>query len=270
MLPGTVYRILFSCAGGVKQITWEALETIEEPVAELENHTYYCIGTFNMWSMMPMRPVDGTDNAVECAFSMGPNCAEEFQIVRDKDLNQVFYPGIGNSICGPDAMEHGVQKGSKFLVRGRQLEKMKVQFSFDKGNFTLACTGDSGEATWGSPAHFALTDSQRYYIIGSFDSYRGFKLMQNIEGLHRAIVTVGDLGEERFQIVLNRDPQKRLHPSHKGALMGPDSVDDQLSWVISGDVGSSWEIVLNLSAGDRRHLVTFSQLDTLSELASGM
>jgi hypothetical protein len=264
--PGTVYRIVFSCVGGVKRVDWEVADVSEKPLAELDYHTYYCIGTFNRWSMAPMTPVAGTDNAVEYSFSIGPKYSEEFQIVRDRDSNQVFYPGAGNSVCGPDAMEHGIQKGSKFVVRGRQLDAVKVRMSFDKnGNFTVSATSDSGAvASWGSPADFALTDAQRYYLIASCDSWSSFMPMESVDGIHKATVTLGHLGEESFQIVLNQDLQKRLHPSAKGALMGPDSSADQLSWVISGDIGSVWEVVLDLSADDRRNTVKFSQIDTFS------
>lgn len=266
IFPGSVYQIVFSCAGGVKRIAWEPVEISQTSTAELDNHTYYCMGTFNRWAMAPMTAV--ADNVVEYRFSLGPKFAEEFQIVRDRDLNQVFYPGSGDSVCGPDAMEHGIQKGSKFVVRGRQLDIVKVQFSFDRGSFTVSAACDSGAVmTWGSRIDFALTDSQRYYVIGSFDSWSGVKPMQMVDGLHKAVITLGEFGEENFQIVLNQDLQKRLHPSSKGALMGPDSADGQLSWAIVGEIGSQWEIVLDLGADDRKNIVKFSQLVTSSELS---
>jgi len=269
MPAGTIYQITFQWTGGVKRVWWTPIGVSKEPLQETAEHSYYCMGTFNLWNMQTMKPVAGTSDTVEIRFPVGPHLFEEFQFVRDKDMHQVFYPEKGGAVGGPTEMGHDDKDwctkesgntvlAKKFTVRGQQFDIITLRFTLNDGNFTVTANSPSaGLTTWGSETAFAISDHQSYYLIGSFDGWSGYTPMLSEDGVLRTNLNLGNIGEAAFQIVLNKDLEKRLSPSQKGALLGP-SADAKSSWVIAGEPYSDWEIVLDLNASDKRSMVSFS------------
>lgn len=128
--------------------------------------------------------------------------------------------------------------------------------------FTVRASTDRGTVTaWGAASTFAITDVQEYYVIGSHDNWCEFKPMSSVAGVLKANMTLGSFGQSEFQIVLNRDLSKRLSPSQKGAVLGPSAIA-KASWMISGQPGSNWEIVLDLNASDKRSMVSYRILES--------
>jgi hypothetical protein len=257
MLSGTVYQITFQWTGGVKRVWWIPVGVSKEKIKENVEHQYYCMGSFNLWNMQLMSATPGTTDTVELSFPVGPHLCEEFQFVRDKDLMQVFYPDKGNEVCGP-SQQRTDSLGKKFKVRGQQFDIVKVQLTLKDGAFSATARSPTGgTTTWGSESAFAITDRQSYYVIGSYDSWTNFVEMVPEDGVLKASITLGQYGEESFQIVLNKDLEKRLSPSQKGAVLGP-TADAKTSWIINGEQYSEWEIVFDVNASDRCSMVSFS------------
>lgn len=245
MPVGTIYQITLQAIGGHKRVWWEPIGISQEPIKDTYDHQYYCIGSFNRWNMQPMTAVAGEKDTLEITFQIGPFLVEEFQLVRDKDPHQTFFPGAGMAVCGPDKMGHG-NLDQKFSVRGRQFDFISVRLSVEDGIYTVkAVSPSTGPQTWGGSSAFALTDQQSYQVV-----FSDGQLMPMIltEGVFKATVAIGFTGHEDFQILLNEDIEKRIAPSQKGALL-PPRADAMTTWAIDGEPGSEWDIVLDLTAG---------------------
>lgn len=153
MPAGTVYQITFEWGEGMKRVWWMPTEEPTEIVNEIADHQYYCMGSFNEWSMQRMRPVVGKADTIAISFPIGAHLVEEFQLIRDKDTQQVFYPHEASGVCGPDEMGHDTL-APKFVVRGNQFDSIAVQFTLKDGSFTVTANDPAGETTWSSHSKY--------------------------------------------------------------------------------------------------------------------
>merc|ERR1712013_512575 len=104
--------------------------------------------------MQKMNYIDA--NTLEIKFPIGHYYKEEFQFCRDKDEDQLFFPGKAMAVCGPAAQGHG-NLDSKFVLQGRQFDVVTVRLIIKDGTYTVIGNSPAtGATTWGSEEAFAL------------------------------------------------------------------------------------------------------------------
>jgi len=128
---------------------------------------------------------------------------------------------------------------------------------------------DYGDRYWALERQDLETDgappgglpSSPYYIAGTWDNFTPTPMQAFGDGLWRHSVTLGEGGEESFQILLRGDWRHALYPSVQDAnpyveheLLGPDDGGHGVNWTIGRDAreagrpGVLFDIVLSVDA----------------------
>jgi 3-oxoacyl-(acyl-carrier-protein) synthase len=127
--PGDRYRVRLQTLGKWRAVNWTKLETlaINDKLVPTEAGKYFIVGSWGDWSFQEM----SQDGDGEFSFEVKLlRHGAEFQIVRDMDWFQVFYPatpqGSGEEyIVGPRDGGHGLN----WFIDGRVGESYRIQFS---------------------------------------------------------------------------------------------------------------------------------------------
>mmetsp|Transcript_44708 Transcript_44708/g.83384 ORF Transcript_44708/g.83384 Transcript_44708/m.83384 type:complete len:1060 (-) Transcript_44708:36-3215(-) len=138
-LPGDTYLIKLKVTGKWRTVVWEKQKSV--PGKAVPRGHYYLVGDFNEWTLEEMHPEPekpGVFSLDVCLLVRGGR----FQIVRNKDLEQVFYPAAGDE-AGP---VEGPSEGAytpEWNLRGKPGEVFRIEFSrqFEDG-------ADTKEVSW--------------------------------------------------------------------------------------------------------------------------
>jgi len=184
-----------------------------------------------------------------------------FQIFRDRDWDQGFYPGTeagaDAEILGPD----GLGQGKNWQMAGKVGDVFRVEFQR-----RVRREEDRRAIRWEwirfEEVDFeALDKSNSYGIVGSWNQFQNVKVMHRDDtGLLWQEIIVGKTGEETFQILLNDNWLAALHPNVNHATMGadhalegPDDAGSGKYWLIGAGQGQ------DIGPGD--HAKIYLQLD---------
>ncbi|CAE7494448.1 unnamed protein product, partial [Symbiodinium necroappetens] len=171
-----------------------------------------------------------------------------FQIYRDRDFEQGFYPapeatggGSDQEIQGPDELGQGLNWVVKGKAQSQVGDVFKITFlrqvrrSQDKRSI-------SWERLRNETVDFQeMSKSHKYYLVGSWNQFRECKEMleDQVNGQKRVLkqeFTVGKTGTEKFQILLNCNFLATVHPDVDEAsqagykLCGPDDAGSGKYW----------------------------------------
>eukprot|EP00438_Fugacium_kawagutii_P014825 Skav234799 [mRNA] locus=scaffold69:222979:236029:+ [translate_table: standard] len=106
--PGDKYRIRLYVQGAYKRLEWSKAKGVDA-VAPLGRrrfqHKFSVIGDHSHWTFDHMKEVT---SGVYCAEVQILKSPSNFQIYRDCDFDQGFYPGEADEILGPDGCGHGL------------------------------------------------------------------------------------------------------------------------------------------------------------------
>jgi len=122
-MPGDQFRVTLSVNGKWRMVSWEKLPGTKE----YPEGTYYLYGSWSDWALQEMTKSDSTPGLytmeVELLRGIG-----EFQVVRDKDWGQVFYPnpeaGEAETVLGPDEYAGFLT----WSLSGKPGDKFNIQF----------------------------------------------------------------------------------------------------------------------------------------------
>merc|ERR1739842_207661 len=88
-----------------------------------------------------------------------------------------------------------------------------------------------------------------FFIQGSFNDWTPDALERHdIQGLWTGTVTLGETGEETFQIIADGNEDKVYHPGQSrcalkaAAIHGPGKSTKDSNWVITGSPGDSYTV----------------------------
>merc|ERR1712032_1220244 len=117
-------------------------------------HTYSIVSS--ALSAGRQKMVRGPDDqgTWETTVVIGPAGEEEFQLLRDSDTGQVFYPTharavVPGTVLGPDSMANGRQ----WLLQGAVGERFRVQLHIARSHVTVTTRSrSSGTRSWCSVA----------------------------------------------------------------------------------------------------------------------
>lgn len=286
---GTAYTIHFQWSSEKMSIRWEqqhaslpaVTDALPSPVLRLHRSTYSIVGSFSAGAFVEMLPVSGDAGSWECSFRIGNSGAEEFQIARDEDWEQLIYPAERRTVKtsvpvrGPDDMG----SGKKWIVAGTEGDKVRVRFQIVDARITLTvCSDVKGHKVWHSVEGWSR---HRYSVVGSWTKTSHIEMVmdQDTPGVFKACGCIGGNYfprlhgyAETFQIVVDADSDFAFYPMAEGAdggesiVLGPDNRANGRTWTLRSAIPQArFEIRLDLSAVDRRKMVTWSWLTSTAE-----
>lgn len=278
---GSIYRVRLEWLETQKKISWQKLENKLEVESVGALHSYSILS-----SLAGFRPVEmqrDRSDPLSWEFTSKFMAQEElFMFQRDRDPKQLIYPlenrpaDSSVPVVGPDAGT-GVGKDMKlWSVRGKPGDIVIIKLQVRDGDIKVTAISEGrGQATW----HNAHGGARNRYCVKSSWS----KQLQEMEPdmadldvcrLHFALPSVGYEAYGTFQILVNGDERKILHPGHPNAapgqslMEGPDADGRGLSWEVRGPPGQVFELSLDLGAEDDRKTVTcrpFRQIKSLPD-----
>jgi polyketide synthase-associated protein len=126
--PGDRYRVRLQCLGKWRTVNWTKIDTpaLSDKLASTREGNYFIVGSWGNWQFEEMTNHGDGKYSAEVKLSRG---GAEFQIVRDRDWFQVFYPATpqGNGqeyIVGPRDGGHGLN----WFIDGLFGETFRVEF----------------------------------------------------------------------------------------------------------------------------------------------
>jgi len=136
-VPGDRYRIRLYIAGKWRTVSWEKVQPSDEDedggelvVPRIPAGKYFIAGRWNGWQCEEMTKDDTSPGLwyFDIAFR---GYGEEFQIVRNSDWSQVFYPNMPGAsetdaveVLGPDDMGHDLN----WYIKGTPGQTFRVEF----------------------------------------------------------------------------------------------------------------------------------------------
>jgi len=234
-LIGARYRVRLYATGKYRTVDWERLtgrpedeaqKAVVAEAAKVLPPSSYCISAdWNGWGFEPMTETDtpGVYALDVHLIRLGGH----FQIVRNRDLEQVFYPrsggGLGSepsSVCGPDDQD----EGRSWYLNGRRRNTFRIEFSRVNENGL-----DVRRVSWTKTGDRDLSEEQkeaakrtRFAALGSWDGGARLRELKWNGSFYYFFVELGSDGKEEFQLVQDFDWNKIFHPSKPEATMGMD------------------------------------------------
>nr|AQS99189.1 type I polyketide synthase [Gambierdiscus polynesiensis] len=299
---GTVYRITFSWEGDRKRISWAPLADEEASPEERTaaagqgyRHRYQVLGSWTSFKPMDMVCRGNGGLLYEAAFTIGPYGAEEFQIMRDCDPQQIIYPAAltlsadsvyadrkqrslgevpmnpqrftGRStpwdvpIRGPDEWS----RDNRFKVQGLEGESISIQLRIVDAHVSISLASRSlGKRSWESVDGLAR---KTFFVTGSFNDWSLSPMSIDDEepGTFVFRLELQDFSAE-FQLIVDADPLQKMYPqlagasSGEGFLEGPDAgpaLNDHRFWSVQGQPYAVFDVRFRPKSQDRRQMVTW-------------
>jgi len=251
---------------GTRKVAWEAMPEDGGPAErQTFQHKYFLMGSWGSQQMSEMHPVRGQQGAHELAFKMGPSGQESFQVCRDGDPEQVFYPAYPRAqrstvpVRGPDHLS----AGKSWVILGEQGETVVVRIKVENGHVEITASSPTlGGRKWQSVDG---RDRKCFFVQGTWLE-KFSPMVEDTPNIYKLQVVMGDEGFEEFQVLMDEDPGRAYYPEAEGNasgqvfVCGPDDESRGRNFRIEGVPGMEFEIVLDLRIQDRRKIVTWRPL----------
>nr|AQS99298.1 type I polyketide synthase [Gambierdiscus excentricus] len=244
-LIGAKYRIRLSVAGKYRMVDWERLTgkpedtqdapAIADAARSLEPGSYFVSADWNGWGFEAMRSNAG---AYELDVHL-TRIGGEFQIVRDRDWDQVFYPQ-GDAVGGPD----DASEGRSWSLNGRKGQTFRITFRRENeaGVDVRAVSWEKTGTEELSEEQQQAADRVRYAVFGSWDGGTRLRELKWSGAYHYFFLELGATAKESFQLVQDCNWNRIFHPSVAEAtsgteheIVGPSAGDGRsrgLNWVV--------------------------------------
>mmetsp|Transcript_6355 Transcript_6355/g.18130 ORF Transcript_6355/g.18130 Transcript_6355/m.18130 type:complete len:1387 (+) Transcript_6355:32-4192(+) len=244
--PGDLYRVrlLLSGNGKYRKVEWRKLPASVPPrMAQDFYHAYYVVGDFSFWLFDEME-ASGEGRYAARVQLLAPSAG--FQIVRDQDWDQCFFPNSGSGqdsgVQGPSAMVGG----RVWTIEGKPGDVFIIGFRrfVDEGGQDRMSIG--WQVQMNAPYDVRkITRDFKYYVAGSSSEFRELSEMAPNEdrSVFVADVRLGESGTETFQILLHGNWASLVHPNLRSAsfrspdheVQGPHSWGMSNVWAIGQD-----------------------------------
>jgi len=272
--PGAEYRVRLQVAGRWRSVSWERVSerpaVLPKMLPDSLAGRYFVTGSFNYWEFSEMSPDLDTPGVYRAEVAL-TEPSMSFQVVRNKDWHQAFYPaGFADSFDAHGPSDEG--RGLYWRIFGRPGEVYNIQFQrcHDETGW------DTARVSW-QRDHAKLPDGsarrlpRKYFVIGSWDDYRSkAEMLPDDSGNYVTQVEMPAGLKASFQILVDGDWSAVLHPSRANAgphaahrLFGPSQRAEGLCWTIGEDPedkaeeGRVYDVTLGCVAGAPR-AVTWS------------
>jgi polyketide synthase-associated protein len=229
---GDRYRVKLTIQDKWRVVTWQwldgpghgavsrALEDSEKRLAPLVRSPavigkYYIRGGFNCWTLEEMALTEEETGLYTFEVRIMRNSDVTFQIVRNKDQNQVFHPSVQGltDVAGPGYVQPagGLDWHMEEYSHG---DVVRIEFQRH-----VAGSMDSRHVGWIKVGEEPLVTAElleqrreRFTIVGSWDQWRHARNMEWNGKAWEYVIEVGKSGIERFQILCEGEWFKRFVP----------------------------------------------------------
>lgn len=208
----------------------------------------FIIGTWSKWAVADEMKEE-EPGVFACAVALGETLREQFQIVLDKDRQQMMYPvhreaQQGARICGPDAEGGAARHDKTWLIDGRH-------------------DGKSAGAVY--RINFEWNDEtgrHEYFVVGTFTggTLRRMLVVDSDAGIHEVTLRFA-ANEEEFHFVRDGDHGQSIYPAEFQAedeavpVLGPDAACGGRNWLLRGAPGEAAQLRLQVEGGRVRSFV---------------
>jgi len=271
------YDICSDCYDG--SYTYAEPSAIQEGIDAYDRgYSCFMIGTWSTWSAYDEMAYVPEEGAYVGEVTLGDMRVEQFQLAIDQDPSMMLFPIVGKAnqqarILGPSKDV----EGRNWVIDGRQdgvpagtVYKVRFQWRGHRRSITWEAVRKPLPRLLRPPsAHGALVDGQAdvergYCVAASWNEWSELLEMEwqaledvghaGVRGVYRCCFTIGWAGREEFQITVDYDWDKSLHPVEantapgKGRVCGPDGEGYGLNWEVTGTPGQMMEITLDLGS----------------------
>lgn len=270
---GSAFKIHFKWSLKRMQVLWEEVEESQAANALSFQHVYYISPSTTKYNCLSMSK-GSEDGTWEGSITIGISGQEDFQLLRDKDINQAIYPAHASpeaAARGPDDMG----KGKRFVVKGSRGDVIGIKLTIVDAHIEVTVNPNSDcEQTWESEEGW---ERHAYFIAGTFSRWK--PLPMEFDPMNPGFATFrGSVGQifypdfysfaEAFQIYVEGDERFAYYPdaplSESGAsvIRGPDGDGEGKHFLIKAPAPDMhFEVLLDLTADDRRRTVTWKFID---------
>ncbi|CAE8714194.1 unnamed protein product [Polarella glacialis] len=258
---GTQFRVRLRIAGKWRMVEWEKLGPADEAsMSEVQRPaTYFVSADWNGWGLEPM-----VHDAIQGVFTLDAHLIRpggEFQMVRNRDWEQVMYPmssldrqSPDDGVGGPDSESAGRSWHFHGAARDtfRILLRRSTDGPVDRKEVSFSRTGDRPF----NEEQLAQLSRARYTAFGTWDGGERLRELRWTGSCHQFYIVLGETGRESFQLLQDFDWNKIVHPSeanaHQGiryTIQGPGPGDGRsqgLNWTIGMEgyekAGTAFEV----------------------------
>jgi len=249
---------------GARKVAWELIDEGSKPAEPHPFvHSYYVMGSWTAGRMVKMSQVPGRRNCFTYSVRIGVSGQESFSFARDGDEEQLIYPAypkthrLGVPVRGPDHLG----AGKDWVVAGSQNEVVTLRLEVADAHVKVtASTPSSGSRRWESLEGRAR---KKFTVSGSWsESCIPMEADLVNPDLYRLRMEMPRQVEE-FQIFVDEDPSCAFHPEVGGMpcggvfVYGPDNEGEGANFTLEGEVGTLFDITLDLRCEDRRWTVAW-------------
>uniref|UniRef100_A0A7S0B8A8 Carrier domain-containing protein n=1 Tax=Pyrodinium bahamense TaxID=73915 RepID=A0A7S0B8A8_9DINO len=235
-------------------------------------------GTWDNWGVHEMA-YDAKERCYQVTVRLGRNNWESFQIIYDEDWKRCVYPDqkdatphAPHKLLGPDDDNNGKNWTVGLHQNDKGGEGVCFQIKLFEGEGGIASKVDWVRLGTGSPNVLEASKPKATgltrntpYVVGTMNNW-GEPLAMTWTadgGFFQYRLTIGSQGWESFQILLNGEWRRCLHPDKKDGcphsqyqLMGPDNDGNGKNWTIGrhpldqGGPGVTYQIRLFMKGGE--------------------
>lgn len=246
--PGDQYRVELHVMGKWRRVHWHKLESSKqdsggaiEKLGPGAIGDYYIVASWNDWTFEAMTQDPAEPSLfhldVELRFDGG-----EFQLVRNRDWNQVIWPSSALSRSGSNTLIQGPNEGGhglNWFLDGRAGESFRIEFKRAQQE-----EEDVISLAWMKTGCATSTPRPSYMIVGTWDNFRLAREMKWTGESYQFFLQLGDRRQESFQILKNGLWEQALYPDCADAnpqqqhrIQGPSSGGRGLNWTLDGSDG---------------------------------
>mmetsp|Transcript_68037 Transcript_68037/g.160149 ORF Transcript_68037/g.160149 Transcript_68037/m.160149 type:complete len:1179 (-) Transcript_68037:69-3605(-) len=273
---GTLYEVEIHWHPEIRQVSWKQIgPAISSSLTVPFVHKYALTGSFTSGHFYDMREV--CSGMWAASFRLGLTGEEEFQIARDGDMNQLVYPAKTGAVRttvpvrGPDSLG----RGKFWRIHGLPNEELKVILEVVEGHVKVTVESEvRGNKTWESEDGW---ERHSYFAYASWSGWVPVQMVSDPSdpGIFRAYGRLQGCFSpqynafvEQFYILIDEDIDQAFFPELGGAqpfeyiVEGPGCNRFGACWLMrSPQPDARFEILLDLTASDRRRMVSWTWLE---------
>lgn len=250
--PGDRYRLQLHIAGRWRMVTWEKLKEPSPVISsDWPRGQYFLAASWANWGLQEMVLDQSADGLFRADVTLEKE-EGEFQIVRNKDWQQVLYP-VGDDAGkteGPDDLDGG--RCWKLASNAGDSFRIQLQREWKQGEDQRTVSWQklqSGAASVSSAEKLHEMPGGRciYCLVGSWDNWCRPRAMtwDSAKSCWKGRLRVGETGEENFYILKDGADHQAIFPNCRNAcpgsfhvVQGPGANLHKLSWRISKKDGA--------------------------------
>jgi polyketide synthase-associated protein len=239
--PGDQYRVHLRVSGKWRMVDWEKLAKQEGVAARpaVDTGSYQVVGSWFDYNAQPMYPEGTVPGLYVLEFNLPTDGGGYFNILRDNDWGQTFYPypdaTPGGEVIGPEEAT-----GDAWVLNGRAGDVFRIEFQriVEPGSEMKQVSWKHLRREAPSKEQLVLANATPYSIHGTWNHLAPTKMLWN--GNHYSFVVVlGQKAQASFQIFENGNPSRCFFPDAKDAsphttyeMKGPGAATLANSWTI--------------------------------------